>query len=364
MSYAWNLNGVPIPGANSWMYTIPNAQASDAGNYSVTVSIIYPNPLVGAAFLPSTTTSSVDVVTINPAAGPQISTQPSSVSVGAGGSATLSVGASGTPPLTYQWNLNGNPILGATSSTYTISGATTADAGNYTVTVSNSAGTALSDSAVVTVVTGISITAQPQAQSVRVGNTVVLSVTATGQSLTYQWSFNGVPVPDATASTLTIQAAQVSNGGSYTVTVSDGTQSVTSESINLAVSTTRLVNLSARGFVGQGANILIAGFATSGSAPKQILTRGIGPTLAFFNIADPLLAPQLTLSVPGGATLATDNAWDGTIVLQNTFLQVGAFALPGVSLDTALLETLPGRRLYGWRGRNLRNDGGRPRRGL
>jgi sugar lactone lactonase YvrE len=339
-SYVWNFNGVPIPGANSESYTISNAQMSDAGNYSVTVTITYFAANTGAGLLPSSTTSNVDVVTINPATGPQISVQPASVSVEAGTSATLSVTATGAPLPAYQWSLNGGPIAGATTSTYTISDATAAAAGDYTVAVSNSAGTALSDGAVVTVLTGPSITVQPQADSVRVGNAVTLSVTATGQSLTYQWLLNAVPIPGATASTLTIPAAQTSNAGTYTVTVSQGALSVTSRASSLDVSTTRLVNLSTRGFVGQGANILIAGFVTSGAAPKQILVRGVGPSLASFNVADPLSAPQLTLSVPGGATLATNSGWGGTIVLQNSFLQVGAFALPGESLDAAILETL------------------------
>jgi hypothetical protein len=340
-TYAWFLNGVPIPGAYSSSYTITNAQTSDAGSYSVTATLYYYGAVAGAGFLPGSATSNVDVVTINPATGPQISVQPLSVSVGLGASATLSVTATGTPPPTYQWSLNGTPIAGATMSTYTIAAATAADAGNYTVAVTNSAGTALSDSAVVTVLSGPSITVQPQAESVREGNSVTLSVTATGLSLTYQWSLNGVPIPGATASTLTIPEAQASSAGSYTVTVSQGGMSVTSVAANLDVSTTRLVNLSARGFVGQGANILIAGFATSGSAPKQILVRGVGPSLASYNVADPVSAPQLTLYNPAGAALAANSGWGGTVVLQDTFLQVGAFALPGESLDAALLETLP-----------------------
>ena len=342
IAYSWNFNGASIPGANSESYTISNAQMSDAGNYSVTVFIIYDNALSGAGFPPSSATSNVEVVTINPATGPLISVQPGSVSVDAGDSASLSVTATGTPAPTYQWSLNGTPIAGATMSTYAILSATAADAGDYTVAVTNSAGTALSDSAVVTVLTGPSITAQPQSESARVGDLVTLSVAATGQSLAYQWSLNGVPIPGATSSTLTINAAQASNAGSYTVTVSQGGLSVTSMAANLDVSTTRLVNLSARGYVGQGANILIAGFAISGTAPKQILVRGVGPSLATFNVADPLSIPQLTLSVPGGATLATNSGWGGSIVLQNTFLQVGAFALPGESLDAAILEALPG----------------------
>lgn len=62
----------------------------------------------------------------------------------AGQKATIQASADGTQPFTYQWKKNGVNITGATLATYTINALSVADAGNYTVTVANSAGSATS----------------------------------------------------------------------------------------------------------------------------------------------------------------------------------------------------------------------------
>jgi len=82
---------------------------------------------------------------------PEITTQPASVSVAAGASATLSVQASGGQ-LQYQWRLNGADIVGATAANLSIPAASSADSGGYTVVVRNAAGSVTSDVATLTVV--------------------------------------------------------------------------------------------------------------------------------------------------------------------------------------------------------------------
>lgn len=81
---------------------------------------------------------------------PSITGNPTSLNVTAGGGATFSVSANGTSP-SYQWYKNGSPIFGATASSYTIPSAQASDAGNYTVTVFNSAGSVSSNPATLTV---------------------------------------------------------------------------------------------------------------------------------------------------------------------------------------------------------------------
>ena len=83
---------------------------------------------------------------------PAITTQPANVAVVTGGSATFSIAASGTPTPTFQWQKNGAPIPGATSSSYTIASVTVADAASYTVVVTNSAGSVTSNSALLNLI--------------------------------------------------------------------------------------------------------------------------------------------------------------------------------------------------------------------
>ncbi|HLY11323.1 MAG TPA: hypothetical protein VKW04_18620 [Planctomycetota bacterium] len=102
----------------------------------------------------------VDDVSVTPVGGgggggpvaPAVTSQPSNRSVTAGQTATFSVGASGTAPLSYQWEKNGAAISGATGSSYTTPPTTLADSGElFRVVVTNAAGSVTSASAMLTV---------------------------------------------------------------------------------------------------------------------------------------------------------------------------------------------------------------------
>src|SRR5690606_27748273 len=135
---------------------------------------------------------------------PSITTQPVSQNVNAGANATFTVSASGTGPLSYQWRFNGANISGATATSYTRSNVQSGDAGNYSVVVSNAAGSATSANAALTVNVPPSITTQPVSQTVNAGANVTFTVSASGTApLSYQWRFNGANISGATASSLT-----------------------------------------------------------------------------------------------------------------------------------------------------------------
>lgn len=86
-----------------------------------------------------------------PGSGPTITTQPASVTVTAGASATFSVTATGTGTLTFQWFFNNNAISGATNFVYTVTNAQSFNAGNYHCVVTNSIGSATSNTVTLTV---------------------------------------------------------------------------------------------------------------------------------------------------------------------------------------------------------------------
>jgi hypothetical protein len=103
-----------------------------------------------------------------------------------------------------------------------------------------------------------------------------------------------------------------------------------------------LKNISTRGQVGTGNNIMIAGFVVGGSASKQLLVRAVGPTLSTFGLSGAI--PSTVLQVFSGTTLVQQNTgWSSTTAAASAITAadslVGAFALPSGSADSALIGT-------------------------
>ncbi len=173
-----------------------------------------------------------------PPVAPTITTQPASQTVTAGQTATFTVVAAGTSPLSYQWQKNGAAIPGATSPNYTTPATTAADNGaQFVVVVSNTAGSISSSAATLTVNVPPAITTQPASQTVTAGQTATFSVVATGTpSPSYQWTKNGAAISGATSSSYTTPVTTIAdNGASFTVTVSNTAGSVTSTPAILTV---------------------------------------------------------------------------------------------------------------------------------
>jgi hypothetical protein len=143
MTYQWKKNGAAIGGATSAAYTTPAEAATDNNaQFTAEVSNTAGNATSSAAMLTVT----------SPAVPPAITTQPARQTVIAGKTASFTVAATGTAPLSYQWSKNGAAIGGATSSTYTTVAETTLDNNaQFTVAVSNTAGSATSNAAILTV---------------------------------------------------------------------------------------------------------------------------------------------------------------------------------------------------------------------
>jgi PKD repeat protein len=104
-----------------------------------------------------------------------------------------------------------------------------------------------------------------------------------------------------------------------------------------------LTNVSARMEVTPGDGVLIAGLVIVGNAPKTVLIRGIGPTLADFGVTGALADPSIAV-FSGATQIASNTGWgtgsNNVSQITSVSAQVGAFALPTGSNDCALLLTL------------------------
>lgn len=173
---------------------------------------------------------------------PKIVNQPQNTKVKEGDPLTLSVTATGSAPLSYQWIFEGLKIEGATNSVYEVEAVQASDAGRYIVTITNPYGSVTSSIATVRV-TGITPVVEPPVitqQSVDVtvneGTSFSLSITATGtEPLAYQWFKDGAEIEGATASVYEVTTAQTGDSGSYTVRVSNEAGTVTSRETLVAV---------------------------------------------------------------------------------------------------------------------------------
>ena len=157
----------------------------------------------------------------NPAA-PAITVQPLSQPVAVGVDLVLYADAVGAPPPAFQWRKNGTNLLDMTSQVLVRANFQPADAGDYDVVVSNTAGAVTSQVAVVTMMMAPGIMSQPQSLVLQAGSVAVFNVTATGvPAPTYQWYFNGTNIANATGGSYTIPSASVTDSGVYNVVVAN-----------------------------------------------------------------------------------------------------------------------------------------------
>jgi len=173
---------------------------------------------------------------------PAITNQPQSLTVVAGTNAVFTVGATGAPPLSYQWRSHAsNPsytnIPWGTEATLVLTNVQPTSR-RFAVVVTDAGGLSATSSplAQLTVVFPPSITRQPASQLAELGYPSAISVTATGTPpLSYQWLFNGQTIAGETRTNLTWTSVQLSNAGAYSVLITNSYGSTNSQVATLTV---------------------------------------------------------------------------------------------------------------------------------
>lgn len=311
-----------------------------------------------------------------------------------GQAVTLSVSATGTAPLSYQWFKDAVALPQATATSFNIPAATASDAGTYSVVVTNPLGTAesnplslavtaplppvtpaagavlsnlavrswlTSDQAVLTLgfvlqrpepkplllrVVGPSLAlfgvagpaADPRLEVFGGTGTMVAANDDWPADLAESFSAAGafaLPLGSADAG---LQATLPA--GAYTAQVRAATAGIVlAEAYDpTATTNSKLVNFAARGVVGTGEQVMILGFSLSGSGTKRLLIRALGPQLALHEVDDVLPNPVLEVRDATNQLLAANDGWDAS--LAPTFAAVGAPALVSDSRDAAVVVTL------------------------
>jgi hypothetical protein len=227
LGYQWQKNGATISGAILSSYTTPATTTSDNG---ALFTVVISNTA-------GSVTSNSAALTVNAAAvAPSITAQPASQTVTAGQTATFSVAATGTAPLIYQWMKNSIAISGANSSSYLTPAEITSDNGaQFTVLVSNSAGSVTSSMATLTVNAALQITTT-QLPGGFLAGVYASTLAASGGSTPYTWSLLSGALPNG----LGLNAAGTISGtptlaGSFPFTVRVNDAAAHSASANLSI---------------------------------------------------------------------------------------------------------------------------------
>ncbi len=300
-SYAWQRNGVAIPGGTNATFTITGAISADTGTYTALVGNA--GGVVTSAPAPLTvanTVSRLNNLSVRSTAGT--------------GANTLIVGlttAGGTKDILLR-------AVGPTLGQFGVPGVLTDP--QIALFNSSSVQTAQNDD------------------------------WGGGAALTATFSSVGAFPLGVTSKDAAILTTLTPGGYTAQVSGAAGTSGIViveSYDSDLGSPLARYTNLSARNQVGTGANILIVGFNLAGTGSKRLLIRAVGPSLAQFGVAGVLVDPQLVVFNSNTAEVARNDDWENTTANegQSTLIgmassSVGAFPLPGASRDAATVVTL------------------------
>jgi hypothetical protein len=199
-----------VEGTNA-VLELSDVSMAQAGSYQVVVSNAYGSAISAPATL----------TVFGP---PAIVSQPQPQTVTFGGVAVFVVSATANPPPSYQWLLDGtNSLEGANGPILSLNDVQDAQAGLYSVVVSNVLGSVTSVPVALTVLDAPVVAVQPLSVTALEGGTVVFSVTALGKPpLAYQWYADCTrPIAGSTLSTLRLKGVSPAYSGNYCVAISN-----------------------------------------------------------------------------------------------------------------------------------------------
>ncbi len=214
-----------------------------------------------------------------------------------------------------------------------------------------------------------SVAVQPTTATLDVAGSTTLALTVNGSTsfpdpnplLGYYWYFKAAGASSferlftVLTPNLDFGTAQLTDAGSYYVVVMTPDRTIQSNTVTLNLnpittnSATSLADISSRGIAGSGDSSMIVGFAISGSQPKTVLLRAVGPTLTQFGMSpnEILSDPQLKLYAQSNTSTAiatSPTQWDQdtatAAAIRDTSSRIGAFSLVAGSKDAVILTTL------------------------
>jgi hypothetical protein len=269
LSYQWYRNGLSLSGQTGTQLALTNIGSSDAGNYTVAVSN-------------SSGVAVSTLATLTLSAAPTFTGASSSAGliIAQGSTASLTVTFSAHPAPTYQWSKGGVALTGKTQATLTLTNVQPGDAGNYTVTATNTHGAATSEAMPLSVAQvptgggtiaistsdgtqvngdvdgtsgilrggvtsgGAAAVVAPKVNAIAAksglfvdqGSSATLRVSVTGTPVpTLQWLKDGNTIAGATGTALTLTNIQPTDAGSYTVRATNSGGTATSDGVSLTV---------------------------------------------------------------------------------------------------------------------------------
>ncbi len=345
-----------IAGATLTLSGTPTA----AGSYVLTLK---------ATDTPTSTSTPDYNYTINVTGGssdtaPGITTQPQSQTVNVGADVTFTVAASGIPAPTLQWRKDGADMAGQTGTTLTLSNVQASAAGVYTAVATNAAGSATSSGATLTVTTpgaGAPNTPPNAGAFASSGTEVTVSwlapVTGTaptgykleramdetfGAGLTSFDLAGSTSYVDTTAAANTTYFYRVSavNGGS----ASAPTAAMRVQTPGgVGAGRLRFASIATRAYCSTGDRVPIGGFVIGGTAPKRVLIRAVGPSLAAQGLAESELLSDPVVELHRGAPVVAENDnWttnDNAAEITTVGAQIGATPLQSSDTTSAALLT-------------------------